>query len=81
MAIDDIYASEFMRLEELVDVAAGCAAPTWPLRTAVAINPVQSLTGMNFAQAGMTASTWGASLFPSARQYLSLLESGDIALT
>ena len=79
-AVDDIYATELVSLDELVDIASGCAAPTWPLRTAVAINPVQSLTGMSFAQAGMTAGTWGAALYPSASHYLSLLESGDIAL-
>ncbi|MCX6602093.1 MAG: proton-conducting transporter membrane subunit, partial [Acidobacteria bacterium] len=68
-AVDDIYATELMRLDELVDIAGSCAAPSWPLRTAVAINPMQSLTGMSFTEASATASTWGVTLYPSASHY------------
>ncbi len=65
-------------LEELVDTARGCVEPSWPLRTAVAVNPVSSLTNLPFALAADVANALGAKLYASPSQYLYLWESGAI---
>lgn len=77
--VRDPSAAEVVRLHELVEAAASAVAPTWPLRTAVAINPLAALSDLDFAQAAAAASSWGAQLHPSPRRCLQLLASGDIS--
>ena len=70
--------AELTVLNELIDTARGCVEPSWPLRTAVAVNPVSSLTNLEFNEAAAVANTWGAQLYSSPATYLELWEAGAI---
>jgi formate hydrogenlyase subunit 3/multisubunit Na+/H+ antiporter MnhD subunit len=80
-ALSDPYAGDLVRLHELVDTAAGAVAAIPPLRSAVAINPLQALTAMHVTEATRIAAGWGVSFYPTPRHYLGLLDSGDISMS
>ena len=77
-ARSNITGAEVAILNELIDTARGCVEPSWPLRTAVAVNPVSSLTNLEFDHAAAVASKWGAQLYSSPASYLELWEAGEI---
>ena len=79
-AVQPTDADQRERLHALVEEATRCITPALPLRTAVAVNPLQALTTLPFESAAHAAGSRGLSLYPSADQYLRLLESGDVAL-
>jgi uncharacterized protein YbcC (UPF0753/DUF2309 family)/formate hydrogenlyase subunit 3/multisubunit Na+/H+ antiporter MnhD subunit len=73
-----LESADLAQLDELIDVARGSVEASWPLRTAVAVNPVSSLTNLTFEQAAQMAGAWGSKLYASPAQYLSLWDRGAI---